>query len=311
MSVMTIQQMTDKFNGEVPKRFANGLGKLDPTEEIITKELPSRLLRFEEGEPAMVGVISDLRKDRDDEVLLPEGMDESQYSGVVLWGHDHWREDIPHARSLWRQLDSKQNPAQILAKTLYLRELSELGNNVFLYRQDENPLGQSVGFRSVESVRIGDSGYDDIFKAWVPRAKAMLKELGIKPTKDEFEEPFRFFTKWELWEYSDVFIGSNPDALQVAVSKSILTPDEAKGLVEFKAMAEQKDDEDVIAELRKRDDLIDQLSERIEVLAATIAGMKSPVPISDQVDSLQAIWNEANVTQTDPDLSTLWDNVQS
>lgn len=296
----TIQQIIESFgDNDIPKKFAKGMGKLEPETEIIRKVLPSRLLRFDEGEQAIVGVISDLRKDRDDEVLLPEGMDDSQYSGIVLYQHSHFRDDIPHARNAWIQLDPKgSSPNQIIAKTIYLGEISELGHKVFLYRKDENPLGQSVGFRSVESVRIGDSGYDDIFKAWVPRAKAMLKELGIKPTKDEFKEPFRFFTKWELWEYSDVFIGSNPDALQVAVSKSILTPEEAKGLVEFKTMAEPDGGMGEINDLR----------DQIAALEAAIEQTKKPDP---PPLTMEDMWNGKGGTQTDPDLSTLWDNVQS
>lgn len=290
----TIAKIIEGFGDRgQPKKFAASMGKLEPTTEIIRKVLPSRLLRFDEGEQAIVGVISDLRKDRDDEVLLPEGMDDSQYSGIVLWQHDHWREDIPHARSAWRQLDPKGAPTQILAKTIYLGELSELGHKVFLYRRDENPLGQSVGFRTVESVRKGDTGYDDIFKAWVPRVKAMLKELGIKPTKDEFKEPFRFFTKWELWEYSDVFIGSNPDALQVAVSKSILTPEEAKEMVEFKGGAEPDGGMGEINELR----------ERIAALEAEIQALKAdkdaPPPLT-----LREMWDN---TDKQPTLKELWE----
>lgn len=298
----TIQQIIEGFGDRgQPKKFAASMGKLKPDTEIIRKVLPSRLLRFDEGEQAIVGVISDLRKDRDDEVLLPEGMDDSQYSGIVLWQHDHWREDIPHARSAWRQLDPKgSSPNQIIAKTIYLGELSELGHKVFLYRKDENPLGQSVGFRTVESVWKGDTGYGDIFEAWVPRVKAMLKELVIKPTKDEFKEPFRFFTKWELWEYSDVFIGSNPDALQIAVSKSILTPEEAKVLVDFKTMAEPDGGMGEINDLR------DRITELEAELQALKADKEAPPPLN-----LQDMWNGADGTQTDPDLSTLWDNVQS
>jgi hypothetical protein len=205
----------DSFEGELSKLFKDSLGKLDPTTEIIRKQLPANLIRFEEGETAMVGVISDLRKDRDDEVLLPEGMDDSNYSGVVLWQHDYWRGGIPHARSMWRNLNPKGNPYEVIAKTQYITDISDLGSDVYEYRKAEHPLGQSIGFRSIESVRKDQTGYDEIYKDWKVRCKAMLKDKGIRATADEYKEPYRFFTKWELWEYSDVFIGSNPDALQV------------------------------------------------------------------------------------------------
>lgn len=300
MGILTVHDML-RLREDHPKalrdagiRSALKEGVLTPDTEIIRKVLPSRLLRFEEGEQAIVGVISDLRKDRDNEVLLPEGMDDSQYSGIVLWQHDHWREDIPHARSAWRQLDPKGAPTQILAKTIYLGELSELGHKVFLYRKDENPLGQSVGFRSVESVRKGETGYDEVFKAWVPRVKALLKELGIKPTADEFKEPFRFFTKWEMWEYSDVFVGSNPDALQVAVSKNILTNQEARELVSFEAPAESEPAGE-LEELRSENA---DLKVTINLMAKKLAEPDPPVL------DLQEIWDK---TKTQPTLKELWD----
>jgi hypothetical protein len=261
-----------------PKLFADGIGSLPPEEEIIRKQLPARMLRFDEGETAIVGVISDLRKDRDDEVILPEGMDDSNYSGVVLWQHDYWREDIPHARSMWRQLDPKGAPYQVIAKTQYLGDLSDLGFKVYEYRKAEHPMGQSIGFRSVESVGKGETGYEDIYADWKIRVKAMLKEKGIRATSAELREPYRFFTKWELWEYSDVFIGSNPDALQIAVSKGIISNEQAKELVEFKSMAESDGGKSEIS----------ALLERIASLEKEIEELKKPHL------SIEEMWNEAS-----------------
>lgn len=230
---MTIQEILDSFEQEIPELFKNVLGGLEPEADLIRKQVPPRLLRFDEGETAMVGVISDLRKDRDDEVVLPEGMDDSNYSGIVLWQHHYGREAIPHARSLYREVLPKRTPYQIIAKTQYLVELSDLAGDVYEYRKAGHPMGQSIGFRSRERLTKGQTGYDDLYKEWLKRVKAMLKDLDIKPTSDEFDEPRAFITKWELWEYSDVFIGSNVDALQLAVSKRIITPEEAKALVSF------------------------------------------------------------------------------
>jgi hypothetical protein len=262
--ILTIKQILDSFEGEMPKILKEGIGSLDPTEEITRKEIPPRLLRFEEGEKAMVGVISDLRKDRDDEVVLPEGMDDKNYSGVVLWQHDYWRDDIPHARSLYREVLPKGDPYQIIAKTKYLVDLSELGSNVYEYRKDENPMGQSIGFRVRERLRRGETGYDDLYKSWLKRVKAMLKAEKIKATEGEFSEPYAFITKWELWEYSDVFIGSNPDALQIAVSKGILTPDAAKQMADFTPGDPPDGDDDKYDVLK-----------RLEVLEAEMAELKA------------------------------------
>lgn len=293
--ILTIKDILDSFGDEIPKLFSDSLGTLAPEVEIIRKQLPARLLRFEEGETAIVGVISDLRKDRDDEVLLPEGMDDSNYSGVVLWQHDYWREGIPHARSLWRELDPKTNPHTILAKTQYLTDLSDLGNEVYEYRKQEHPLGQSVGFRAIESVFRGDTGYNDVFKDWKARAKAMLKEKKIKATQDEFSEPRRIFTKWELWEYSDVFIGSNVDALQEAVSKGMLTNAEAKLLVDFKAKDAPQEPEEIGALLKRVADLEEQIKQL----------QLDHTPLTPALD-LQDMWGADKTTALPADLDDMW-----
>lgn len=297
MPVLTIQQIIDGFEGNIPERFTSTLGKLEPTEEIIRKLVPDRLIRFEEGEPAMIGVVSDLRKDRDREVVFPEGMDDSNESGVVSWNHDYWREAIPHARTLWNKLDPKGNPYQVLSKTLYLVELSPLGKSVYEYRKALHPLGQSIGFKSVESVWKGDSGYNDVFKAWLPRVKAMLKEKKIKPTPDEFTEPIRIITKWEKWEHGDVFIGSNPDALQVAVSKSILTPAEAKQLVDFER-EEKPEEEERFAILEKQLTALNVDVENIKSIVKIIQDDENNPPLT-----IEEMWNNS---EEPPTLAEMW-----
>lgn len=256
MSVLTIQQIMDSGGNEPSEVFNKVLGGLTPEDELIRKQLPARLLRFDEDETAAVGVISSIRKDRDDEVLLSEGMDVTNYSGIVLWQHDYWRDAIPHATNMWIAKDPPGGiPYRAVAKTQYLTDLSELGNDVYRYRLAEHPLGQSVGFRSIESVRKDQTGYDDVFKDWLPRVKAMLKAEGLKAAPGEFDPPFRFYTKWEVWEYSDVYIGSNVDALQIAVKSGIITNDEARLLVDFKAKDTPEETDQIAALLKRVSDL--------------------------------------------------------
>lgn len=292
---LTIQEIIDSFDAEMFGDYKDLLDGLEPEDEIIRKQIPASMLRFVEGETAIVGVISDLRKDRDDEVILPEGMDDSNYSGVVLWQHDYWRQDVPHARSMWRQLDPKGAPFQVLAKTQYLGDFSDLGGSVFEYRKAKNPLGQSIGFRSKESVRKGDTGYDEIFKDWKTRVKAMLKEKKIKATQDEFTEPWRIFTKWELWEYSDVFIGSNPDALQIAVSKNIITNDEARLLVDFTPKEADKDSEQIAELVQRVADLEEELTQLKQLqtpIAIPLAALENMwTNNTARADKLEEFWN--------------------
>ena len=302
--ILTIQQIIDSFDGELSKLFKDSLGKLDPTTEIIRKQLPASMLRFEEGETAMIGVISDLRKDRDDEVLLPEGMDDSNYSGVVLWQHDYWRQEVPHARSMYRQLNPRGNPYEVLAKTQYLTEISDLGSDVYEYRKLEHPLGQSIGFCKKEAVGRGQTGYDEVYKEWKPRVKAMLKEKEIKPTADEYTEPYRFFTKWELWEYSDVFIGSNPDALQVAVSKGVLSPEEAKLLVLFDAKGEAEEPDSIEA-LLGRLEKVEKEIERLKTEGFALRDGKFVIP-TKLTESLSDMWGTVPVEKQDKSIQEMW-----
>lgn len=285
MSVLTIQQILDSKGKEPSELFAKVLGGLAPEDELIRKELPARLLRFDEDETAAVGVISSIRKDRDDEVLLSEGVDITNYSGIVLWQHDYWREAIPHATNMWIAKDPAGGvPYRVVAKTQYLTELSELGNDVYRYRLAEHPLGQSVGFQSIESVRRDQTGYDDVFKEWVPRVKAMLKAEGLKAVPGEFDKPFRFYTKWEVWEYSDVYIGSNVDALQIAVKSGIISNDEARLLVDFKA-----------GNVPEEPDRIADLLARIEGLEAEIKLLKTEKPPFAPILDMGKMWNDAPV----------------
>jgi len=287
--IITVQKIIDSFDGEIPKVFKSVFGDIDPATEIIRKQYPESMLRFEDDEPAMVGVISSIRKDRDNEVVLPEGMDDSQFSGIVLWQHDYWRDSVPHARSLWRKMNPKQNPYEIIAKTLYLQDVSVLGYEVYNYRKGEHPLGQSIGFSATERVSRGQTGYDELYKEWKTRVRDYLKEKKLKASTTEYEAPDAFYTKWELWEYSDVFIGSNPDALQIAVSKGILSPTEAKGLVEFDAIEDEETDE------------IKELKERLAVVEKELAEMKQPKQPSDY----SALWDDP-----EPDYTTMWGEIE-
>lgn len=276
-----------------PELFTKVLGGLAPDDELIRKTIPARLLRFDEDDTAAVGVISSLRKDRDNEVLLPEGIDVTNYSGIVLWQHDYWREAIPHATNMWVVKDPPGgDPYRVLAKTQYLIELSDLGGDVYRYRLAEHPLGQSVGFRDRESVRKGQTGYDEAYKDWVRRVKAMLKAEGLKAVPGEFDEPSRIYTKWEMWEYSDVYIGSNVDALQVAVKSGIISNEEARTLVDF-TMQERPEEDDQVAALLKR----------VSELEREIKELKDPPALT-----FQEMWDQAGeALVATKSLQEMWD----
>jgi len=167
--------------------------------EYIRKGITPDDLQFEEGERAVIAHITTNAVDRDKEIVDPDGVDLSAYekNKVVLWCHKY--DILPIGRAQWIKRDDKG----ILAKTEY--HTDEFADRVYNYRKDGFPLMESIGFIPVE--------WED-FK----------NEKDIKANNGAE----RRYTKWILLEYSDVPVGSNPEALAIAVSKGILTEEEVK-----------------------------------------------------------------------------------
>jgi len=182
-------------------------------------------LEFSDEEKAIVGTITSLQRDAYNEVVLPEGLNEDMYSGIVLYNHDYWRDDIPHARNMW--IKPKVDKTSLVAKTGYLTDLSELGRKVYQYREKKYPMGQSIGFKPLKWITPDDDGYEKVYDDWKERYTRMMLERGIKKSKIDTSVPDAFYTKWALLEYSDVFVPANPDAVQMAVSKGLISQDQA------------------------------------------------------------------------------------
>lgn len=138
-------------------------------------------------EMTIVHYISTNTRDRYNEVMVPEGMDKSNYekNPVVLFAHDAYQ--LPIGRALWvKQDDTKTG---IIAKTQFDKR-SEVSAEIFRLFAEGYLNAWSIGFKYKEPPElIGDTWY----------AKS-----------------------WELLEYSAVPVPANPDALILAL-KSIKT----------------------------------------------------------------------------------------
>jgi Zn finger protein HypA/HybF involved in hydrogenase expression len=142
-----------------------------------------------------VDIITTRAVDRDGEIVDPEGGIFEHYvkNPVVLWAHQY--DQLPIGKNIW----IKSAAEGLIAKTVYAKH--PFAQEVYQYKRDGFPLATSIGF--------------------IPLTKKMYdpkKNNGIKC----------LYTKWVLLEYSAVPVPSNPEAVEMAVSKGLLPSDQIK-----------------------------------------------------------------------------------
>ena len=153
-------------------------------------------------ERTVTAVISTASVDRENEVLLPKGMDYEAYmkNPVVLWAHDYRGEPI--GRSLWMKKGRKEIKAKVkFAETEQAEQVYQLFKGGFLK-------AFSVGF--------------------IPHKMHEPTEEEIKK-HSEWAEARRIYDEWELLEFSAVPVPANPEALATAVkTKELKLSEELK-----------------------------------------------------------------------------------
>jgi phage head maturation protease len=170
-----------------------------------------------EEERTVVAVISTDSVDRDNEVLVPKGMDAEDFrkNPVVPWSHNTFQPPI--GKALWIKQGRKRITAKVrFATTDLAEEVWQLFKGGFLN-------AFSVGFIPKEGRRPTP---DDI------KANPLLAEASF------------MFTKWILTEFSPVTVPANAEALAIAVkSKSITISDE---LIKTLHVKEIEDEEEIL-----------------------------------------------------------------
>lgn len=180
-------------------------------EGMIYKAFNAESIRFDDGERSAVSYITTATPDRDDEVLLPTGMDKDGYNGVVLWMHDHYMGPI--GRCAWLKRDGAKG---WVAKTIFAATAA--ASDVWALVRGGFLTACSVGFDLSKSEH----------REATPKEKAQEGWAGVR----------RVYTKWPLLEYSWVSVGANPDALVVAVNeKRVKVSDQ--GLYHLRLIQEQ------------------------------------------------------------------------
>ena len=258
----------------------------DETLPFIRKgfELTESDLEFPDGaEREEVAKISTLALDRDHEVLLPEGADLRFFfkNPIVPYAHDYF--GLPVGKNLWIKVDSKENPTALIAKTKYSsKEANPIGYQVYLLHKEGILTAKSVGFIPIAWKDPSDDDWVDVVNKWRERRSA----ASGRDRRFKEGDPRRIYTKWMLLEYSPVAVPSNPEALSMAISKGILTADEAveRGLLEtsIELDADPPDDPPEPEYLRLHPDEMGVITELRDMLA----GMKEEEPDEDAGDDL-------------------------
>lgn len=168
-------------------RYSEEYGVTKDNAFIVRKGLLPEDVKFAEGERAVVSRITSNRKDRDSEVIEPEGaiLDDFLKHPVVLFAHNY--RELPVAKALW----IKQDGNALIAKHQYANHAK--AEEIYQYRKDGFPMAQSIGFIPI---------------SWEDHNP-----------NEMIDGRRRTYKKWVLLEYSDVPVPCNPDALQIAVSK--------------------------------------------------------------------------------------------
>lgn len=160
---------------------------------LTRKQFVSQDTKIDDEQRTITAVISTSEIDRDNEVLLPKGLEKEQYerNPVVLWAHDYW--NVPIGRALWVKAGRSRITAKIeFAETEQAEEVYQLFKGGFLN-------AFSVGFR--------------ILADHAPTPDEIKKQ-------PEWAEVRRVIDKWELLEFSAVPVPANPGALALAVKSN-------------------------------------------------------------------------------------------
>ena len=218
---MTLNATMDLVTRRIPLKEMTGLPSwvpeavkkhgMNPEEAFLVRKglIPSDV-SFEEGEKASVDYITTKVPDRDREIVVPKGVDLSDYQRhpVVLYCHNYRPDDVPPGRCMWVKMDDKG----LIAKTQYYTDDPNcIGAKIWGYRKAGFPMAKSIGFVPLDTVEQKDF------------PKMNIKELGLDD--QDLSGVFRIYLRSLMLEYSDVPVPSNPQATEIAINKGLWGPD--------------------------------------------------------------------------------------
>jgi len=171
---------------------------------LVTAKAPTELL---DGERSDVSWISTESTDREQEIVIAKGMNDSQFAGNPLVTMNHCYSQPPVGRSLWRKRAKDGPLTGIKAKTQYPVKPVDWNTDTNWPPDSAFQLikagllnGKSVGF-----IRL---------KSHSPTSQEISKN------PDTYANVDRVIDEWLLVEYACTFLPTNQDSLVEAVSKS-------------------------------------------------------------------------------------------
>ncbi len=196
---------------DVQAQMLEGILKTLPAEDrelrrLVTTKPPTEVM---DGERADVSWISTEEIDREQEIVVARGMNDSQFklNPIVTLHHCYW--EPPVGKSLWRKRAKDGTLVGIKAKTVYPArpenwpEAEWAPDTVLALIQAGLLQGKSVGF-----LRL---------KSHAPSSH----EIAATP---ELASVTRIIDEWLLLEYACTFLPCNQNALVEAVSKGLQLP---------------------------------------------------------------------------------------
>jgi HK97 family phage prohead protease len=174
------------------------------TDTIVRKALPAELRATPKG---FTAVITAETLDRDGEVLIPQGMNATEFerNPVLFWNHDY-------AQPVGRCNGLKRKDTTILGDFTFAQRPDGYGGEFF-----PEVAAALVGQGVVSGVSVGYIAED----GGTRRASEVdRKKYG--------ERAHTIYSRWKLLEVSLAPLQSNPDALITAVKKGIMSPVAAK-----------------------------------------------------------------------------------
>jgi len=205
--------------------------------------------KIESGSRVFPIIVSTRQIDRDNEIVMPRGLDMSEWkkTGVIIPGHDY--SQMPIGKAVWVGVNDYGVKMHIEAAP------TEEGEKLLALAKFM-PLTASIGMGPGEFLRAGTPEFN----------KATRKMLNEWPEFNEkiLDQLTGIISKAVLWEVSIVSVPANSNAVQTALAKAAISDDERKIIRKTLDLPEPEPQAD------PKDERIKQLESEIRDLKAKV-----------------------------------------
>lgn len=232
-------KVNDQYLGSLPAEMQDGLEEVlkeNETEELILKRNPTAedFTLDKDDERMAVNYASTRTQDRDNEIVVPNGVVLSQFrkAPVLLWGHN-WRET-----PIGSDKKITSDGFGLLAKSQFAT--TPKAEEIFTLVREKHLRTSSIGFIPLSVVRNGTEKFGPLVDKLSAQWDGFTRQIADKVRG--------IITRSLLLEHSLVSVPANIDSLVLAVSnKSIEIT--AATLEEFGVEVQIEEDIDILKEL--------------------------------------------------------------